>query len=127
MNKKAIAFFLIFLTGLMQTQEIPQEMESNEAPSVAFEPKKTNEIDPDVHLFGIPLRSPEEVDKIFKKMSDERVDNYTCFYKTRLCCVEVSFYGTRSESKNNEAGEAMGITVMQKGPYEEFNRYGYSQ
>jgi len=204
MNKKAILFFLLFFSVLIVAQE---DSESNEEGAVAFEPKKTNEIDPDVHLFGIPLRSSEEVataiygkpniriqfsdklsglmyqwnwvfffeqdqlcgvsfsdgaldyrlmrfvknykspwsgdqmlwylsngihhkmkkkeaDQIFKKMAGEKVDNYSAFYKTKLCCVEVNFVGSSGNDKKNEAGEAFGITVMRKGPYEEFNRYG---
>ncbi len=206
MNKKAILFFILVLTLISPAQEAGL-IEEIAAP---FEAKKTNEIDPDVHLFGIPLRSSEEVatsiygkpqvriefsekltglmyqwnwvfffemdklcgvsfmdgtldwhlmkfvknfkspwrgdqilwvlsngihhkmqkkeaNKIFSKMADEKVNDYCAFYKTKLCCVEINFGGSRGEDKKNETGQAYGITVMQKGPYEEYNRYGQSE
>jgi hypothetical protein len=57
MIRNVILFFVLLLTSAGMTQEA----ETSDTPQGAFEPKKTKEIDPDVHLFGIPLGSSEEV------------------------------------------------------------------
>ncbi|MES2309396.1 MAG: hypothetical protein V4507_11110 [Verrucomicrobiota bacterium] len=197
---------ILFLSLVLISLAPAQEMESSESSSTPFEPKKTNEIDPDVHMFGIPLGSSEDValsvygkpqvriqfsdklsgmmyqwnyvlfftqdrlcgisvvngaldynlmkfvknyktlwggnevlwtlangihhkmskkdvKKILKKYPDGKLESYRAFYSSKRCFVEIQFVGSGAEDKKDELGEAFTINVMEKGAYEEFNRY----